>query len=122
MPLNRFRNYQALMNLVPGHDADGVRQRGDRHAGAVARDQRQRPGRTRNNSTRTDGATNMNIWLPNHNMYISPAETVDTVNVSTSSFDAEQGNGGRRGGDGRHQVGHQQLQGLGASSSTTATS
>jgi len=36
----------------------------------------------------------MNIWLPNHNMYISPAETVDTVNVSTSSFDAEQGNAG----------------------------
>src|SRR4029078_8631857 len=29
-----------------------------------------------------------------HNMYISPAETVDTVNVSTSSFDAEQGNAG----------------------------
>ena len=36
----------------------------------------------------------MNIWLPNHNMYISPAETVDTVNVSTSSFDAEQGMAG----------------------------
>ena len=47
-----------------------------------------------NNSTRTDGATNMNIWLPNHNMYISPAETIDTVNVSTSSFDAEQGMAG----------------------------
>ena len=36
----------------------------------------------------------MNIWLPNHHMYISPAETVDTVNVSTSSFDAEQGMAG----------------------------
>ena len=36
----------------------------------------------------------MNIWLPNHNMYISPAETIDTVNVSTSSFDAEQGMAG----------------------------
>ena len=36
----------------------------------------------------------MNIWLPNHNMYISPAETVDTVNISTSSFDAEQGMAG----------------------------
>ncbi len=47
-----------------------------------------------NNSTRTDGATNMNIWLPNHNMLISPAETIDTVNVSTSSFDAEQGMAG----------------------------
>src|SRR4029079_8711407 len=47
-----------------------------------------------NNTTRTDGATNMNIWLPNHNMYISPAETVDKVNISPSSFDAEQGNAG----------------------------
>ena len=47
-----------------------------------------------NNSTRTDGATNMNIWLPNHNMYISPAETVEAVNISTSSFDAEQGMAG----------------------------
>ena len=36
----------------------------------------------------------MNVWLPNHEMYISPAETVDTVNVSTSSFDAEQGMAG----------------------------
>ena len=27
-------------------------------------------------------------------MYVSPAETIDTVNVSTSNFDAEQGNAG----------------------------
>jgi hypothetical protein len=46
------------------------------------------------NSTRTDGATNMNIWLPNHLMYVSPAETIDSVNISTSSFDAEQGMAG----------------------------
>src|SRR5262249_2461590 len=47
-----------------------------------------------NNATRTDGATNVNIWLPSHNMYVSPAETVDTVNVSTNNFDAEQGMAG----------------------------
>src|SRR5207302_981036 len=46
------------------------------------------------NSTRTDGATNMNVWLPNHTMYVSPTETIETVNVSTSSFDAEQGMAG----------------------------
>ena len=46
------------------------------------------------NGTKTDGATNVNIWLPHHTMYISPAETIDTVNVSTSNFDAEQGNAG----------------------------
>ena len=46
------------------------------------------------NATRTDGATNVNIWLPSHNMYVSPAETIDTVNISTSNFDAEQGMAG----------------------------
>ena len=46
------------------------------------------------NATRTDGATNVNIWLPSHNMYVSPAETVDTVNISTNNFDAEQGMAG----------------------------
>ncbi len=47
-----------------------------------------------NNGTKTDGATNLNIWLPHHTMLVSPAETVDTVNVSTSNFDAEQGMAG----------------------------
>ena len=47
-----------------------------------------------NNGTKTDGATNVNIWLPHHTMIVSPAETVDTVNVSTSNFDAEQGMAG----------------------------
>ena len=49
------------------------------------------------NATRTDGATNVNIWLPSHNMYVSPAETIDTVNVSTNNFDAEQGMAGDSG-------------------------
>ena len=47
-----------------------------------------------NNGTKTDGATNVNIWLPHHTMLVSPAETIDTVNVSTSNFDAEQGMAG----------------------------
>ena len=47
-----------------------------------------------NNGTRTDGATNLNIWLPHHNVYVSPAETIDTVNISTNNFDAEQGMAG----------------------------
>jgi hypothetical protein len=93
MPLNRFRNYQALMNLVPGTTpmAFGNAET-DTPARSLATNVNGQANTT--NSTRTDGATNMNIWLPNHNMYISPAETIDTVNVSTSSFDAEQGMAG----------------------------
>jgi hypothetical protein len=93
MPLNRFRNYQALMNLVPGTMPMAF---GNAETDTPARSLATNINgqANTNNSTRTDGATNMNIWLPNHNMYISPAETVDTVNVSTSSFDAEQGMAG----------------------------
>ena len=93
MPLNRFRNYQALMNLVPGTSPMAF---GNAETDTPARSLATNVNGqvNTNNTTRTDGATNMNIWLPNHNMYISPAETVDTVNISTSSFDAEQGNAG----------------------------
>jgi hypothetical protein len=93
MPLNRFRNYQALLNLVPGTTPMAF---GNAETDTPARSLATNVNGqvNTNNSTRTDGATNMNIWLPNHNMYISPAETIDTVNVSTSSFDAEQGMAG----------------------------
>jgi hypothetical protein len=93
MPLNRFRNYQALMNLVPGTSPMAF---GNAETDTPARSLATNVNgqANTNNSTRTDGATNMNIWLPNHNMYISPAETIDTVNISTSSFDAEQGMAG----------------------------
>jgi hypothetical protein len=93
LPLNRFRNYQALINLVPGTTPMAF---GNAETDTPARSLATNVNGQANtgNSTRTDGATNMNIWLPNHNMYISPAETIDTVNISTSSFDAEQGMAG----------------------------
>ena len=93
MPLNRFRNYQALINLVPGTTPMAF---GNAETDTPARSLATNVNgqANTNNSTRTDGATNMNIWLPNHIMYVSPAETIDTVNVSTSSFDAEQGMAG----------------------------
>ena len=93
IPLNRFRNYQALVNLVPGTTPMAF---GNAETDTPARSLATNVNgqANTNNSTRTDGATNMNIWLPNHNMYISPAETIDTVQISTSSFDAEQGMAG----------------------------
>jgi hypothetical protein len=47
-----------------------------------------------NNNTRLDGATNIYIWLPHHAVYVAPADTVDTVSMTTASFDAEQGMAG----------------------------
>jgi hypothetical protein len=93
MPLNRFRNYQALVNLAPGTTpARFQNAETDTPARSLATNVN---GQAINsNATRTDGATNVNIWLPSHNMYVSPAETIDTVNVSTNNFDAEQGMAG----------------------------
>ena len=93
LPLPQNRNYQSLINLVPGATP-----------AAVQNSEVDTPGRAlttnvngmdrNNNGTKTDGATNVNIWLPHHTMIVSPAETIDTVNVSTSNFDAEQGMAG----------------------------
>ena len=74
LPLNKFRNYQALINLVPGTMPMSF---GNAETDTPGRSMATNINGQANtqNSTRTDGATNMNIWLPNHNMYISPAET-----------------------------------------------
>jgi len=93
MPLNQFRNYQALVNLVPGA-SPMMFQNAETDTPARSLATNVNGQAINNNSTRTDGATNVNIWLPSHNMYVSPAETVDTVNISTNNFDAEQGMAG----------------------------
>jgi hypothetical protein len=90
LPLNAYRNYQALMNLVPG--ATPVQ---------FQNAELDTPGRSlrtwvngtqpNNNATRVDGAVSVNIWLPHHVGYVSPAETIETVNVATNNFDADQG-------------------------------
>jgi Carboxypeptidase regulatory-like domain/TonB dependent receptor-like, beta-barrel len=93
LPTNQFRNYQALVNLVPGATpARFQNAETDTPARSLTTNVN---GQNRNaNATRTDGATNVNIWLPHHTMYVSPAETIDTVNISTNNFDAEQGMAG----------------------------
>jgi len=93
LPLPNYRNYQSLMNLVPGASPATFQNSEVDTPGRSLRTffNGQNPN---SNTTRTDGATNINIGLPHHNLYVSPAETVDTVNVSTSSFDAEQGTAG----------------------------
>ncbi|MCZ2157087.1 MAG: carboxypeptidase regulatory-like domain-containing protein [Bryobacterales bacterium] len=93
VPLPGYRNYQTLMNLVPGATPAAFQN-------AVV----DTPGRAlttningtarNNNNTLTDGAVNINIWLPHHTAYVQPIESIETVNISTNSFDAEQGMAG----------------------------
>jgi hypothetical protein len=84
------RNYQSLMVLVPGavsageqNSAAGSPQRSiSFNVNGVSRLQ---------NNTRIDGAGIIYPWLPTNTAYVPPAESIQTVNIVTNSFDAEQG-------------------------------
>ncbi|MBC7924836.1 MAG: TonB-dependent receptor, partial [Bryobacteraceae bacterium] len=93
LPLNVYRNYQALINLVPGATPAGFQNSSTDTPGRSLRTNVN--GTPANmNTTRVDGAINVNIWLPHHNAYVAPSETVAEVNVSTTALDAEQGMAG----------------------------
>ncbi len=93
LPLNQYRNYQALINLVPGATPAALQNSSTDTPGRALRSFVNGTA-TNNNVTRLDGATNINIWLPHHVAYVAPAETVEQVNITTSSLDAEQGMAG----------------------------
>jgi len=84
------RNYQSLLALVPGavsageqNSAAGSPQRSiSFNVNGVSRLQ---------NNTRIDGAGVIYPWLPTNTAYVPPAESIQTVNIVTNSFDAEQG-------------------------------
>jgi hypothetical protein len=90
LPLPGYRNYQTLINLVPGATPAN-------YQNAVSGS----PGRSLNtningasntsNNTRLDGALNMRGTLPAQSLYVPPAESIQTVNIATNNFDAEQG-------------------------------
>ena len=90
LPLNQYRNYQYLMNLVPGATPPEFQNaQTDTPARSLSVNVN---GTNRNNNvTRIDGAASINVWLPHHAGYVAPAETIENVNVSTNSFDSAQG-------------------------------
>ena len=85
------RNVQALYKLVPGfslvtegNSSDGGNPQRTMN-GFVNGTSRQ------NNLMRIDGASNTYMWLPSNTAYVPPSESIESVNVVTNSFDAEQG-------------------------------
>lgn len=90
LPLSNYRNYQTLLNLVPGATPA-------RFQNAVT----DTPGRalTTNvngqergaNNTRLDGSADILVTMPHHAVYVAPVESIEEVNISTNNFDAEQG-------------------------------
>ncbi len=93
LPLNQFRNYQKLIDLVPGATPAQFQNA-----------EIDTPGRSLRtwvngvqpnaNTTRIDGAVSVNVWLPHHSGYIASAESLETVNISSNNFDADLGMAG----------------------------
>ena len=90
LPLNQFRNYQKLLDLVPGATPSALQNAEiDTPGRALTTNVN---GLQRNsNAFRIDGAVSLNVWLPHHVGYVNSAETIETVNISTNNFDADQG-------------------------------
>jgi len=90
VPLSRFRNYQTLINLVPGATpARFQNAEADTPERALSTNIN---GQQRGaNNQQLDGSANILVTLPHHAAYIAPVESIQEVNISTDDFDAEQG-------------------------------
>ncbi len=90
LPIGGYRNYQTLINLVPGATPAGYQNAVVGSPGRALTTNIN--GTTRNNNnTRLDGAYNMRAHLPHQTLYVPPVESIETVSIATNSFDAEQG-------------------------------
>src|SRR5712692_5654948 len=90
LPVSMGRNYQYLFRVLPGFtppaEAHSVPSNPSRalvfNVNGASRS---------SNNIRIDGVSTTNIWLPHVAAYVPALESLETVNVVTSSFDAEQG-------------------------------
>jgi hypothetical protein len=90
VPVPLGRNYQMLVAALPGiSQAENAHSVPSNPSRAV---QFSVNGTSRsNNNTRIDGASQTNVWLPHMTAYTPSLEAIETVNVVSNSFDAEQG-------------------------------
>jgi len=89
------KNFQSLLYLVPGAAAPAARE-ANSEAGNPQRAQTlfMNGVSSTSNSTKIDGAVVAYPWLPVNIAYVPPTESIETVNITTNSFDAEQGAAG----------------------------
>ena len=90
LPVPIGRNYQNLFKTLPGitppADAHSIPSNPSRSLTFNANG-----SSFSSNNTRIDGASSTNLWLPHVTAYVPALESIETVNVVTNSFDAEQG-------------------------------
>ena len=90
LPLGNYRNYQTLINLVPGATPARLQNAITDTPGRSLTTNVNGQDRGANN-TRLDGAADILVTMPHHAVYVPPVESIETVNISTNNFDAEQG-------------------------------
>ena len=90
LPLSNYRNYQTLINLVPGATPARLQNAVTDTPGRALTTNINGQERGANN-TRLDGSADILVTLPHHAVYVPPVESIETVNISTDNFDAEQG-------------------------------
>jgi hypothetical protein len=84
------RNYQTLYTLIPG--AAAVQEQNSTASNpSRAMSLNVNGVEDMSNTTRIDGAVNTYGWLPYLVAYVPPADAIQTVNIVTNSFNAEQG-------------------------------
>jgi hypothetical protein len=90
LPVPLGRNYQELFATLPGftppEDAHSIPSNPSR-----ALTFNVNGSSNQGNNTRIDGVSSTNVWLPHVVAYIPALESIETVNVVTNNFDAEQG-------------------------------
>ncbi|HEX2452992.1 MAG TPA: carboxypeptidase-like regulatory domain-containing protein, partial [Vicinamibacterales bacterium] len=90
LPVSLNRNYQYLFRVLPGFtppaEAHSVPANPSRalvfNVNGASRS---------SNNIRVDGVSTSNVWLPHVSAYVPALESLETVNIVTNSFDAEQG-------------------------------
>jgi hypothetical protein len=92
------RNYQSLMNVVPGAVIDRVGNQGgpgemNSEAGSPQRSiSFNVNGVSRmQNQTKLDGASAVYVWLPTNTAYVPSAEAIQEVSIVTNAYTAQQG-------------------------------
>ena len=90
VPVPLGRNYQMLFVTLPGFSPPQNAHSVPTNPTRAVRFSVNGTSRS-NNNTRIDGASSTNIWVPHMTGYNPALESIETVNVVTNSFDAEQG-------------------------------
>ena len=87
------KSFQSLYKLIPGASlpSENNSSGGNPQRAMTANVNGQS---SQGNNTRIDGVTDAYPWLPNNIAYVPPTDSIETVNVATNSFDAEQGQAG----------------------------